>query len=292
MSEVVQQTICRPIQLRGVGFLTGAEITLRLLPADVDTGICFERIDLPGTPRVPATIEYAVPRQRRTAIQQGSACIEMIEHVMAALAGLGVHNCVVQLDAPEPPGFDGSSRAVAEAILEVGLQPQNADQPVCVVDEIYRVADDAGGSEIVARPVGRPCLAITYHLDYGPRSPIAPQVLSVEITPETFLEELAFARTFLLEEEALALRAQGYGTRIGPRDLLVFGPEGVIDNRLRAPDECARHKILDCIGDFALLGRPVRGHFVAVRSGHGLNRAMVRVLNEPAFSMTSQARPA
>ncbi len=119
-------------------------------------------------------------------------------------------------------------------------------------------------------------LQINYSLDYGPHSPIVQQQYSVVVSPETFLAEIAFARTFLLEHEAQALRAQGYGKRTTARDLLIFGPDGVIDNELRAPDECARHKILDCIGDLALAGCDLAGVVSARRSGHQLNAEFVR----------------
>ena len=119
-------------------------------------------------------------------------------------------------------------------------------------------------------------LHISYSLDYGPHSPIIQQQYSFVVTPETFLAEIAFARTFLLEHEAQALRAQGYGKRTTAKDLLIFGPDGVIDNALRAPDECARHKILDCIGDLALVGCDLAGVVSARRSGHQLNAEFVR----------------
>src|SRR4029077_19926412 len=119
-------------------------------------------------------------------------------------------------------------------------------------------------------------LKINYSLDYGADSPIVQQQYSVVLTPETFLAEIAFARTFLLEHEAQALRAQGYGKRTTARDLLIFGPQGIIDNKLRRPDECARHKILDCIGDLALIGCDLAGVVSARRSGHQLNAEFVR----------------
>ena len=120
-------------------------------------------------------------------------------------------------------------------------------------------------------------LAITYQLDYGDRSPIPPQNLTIEITPESFVREIAFARTFVLESEVAALQAAGYGRRVTHQTLLVFDANGrVIDNELRAPDEPVRHKILDCIGDFALIGADLRGYFNAYRSGHRHNHDLVR----------------
>src|SRR4051812_32042999 len=120
MSARRQRTIARPASVTGVGFLTGASITLRFLPADDDFGIAFQRTDLAGTAPIPANLDYVVPRQRRTAISRQGARVEMVEHVMAALAGLQIDNCLVQLDGPEPPGCDGSSLDFIRALLEAG----------------------------------------------------------------------------------------------------------------------------------------------------------------------------
>lgn len=280
MPPRLQRTIARRAEVGGFGFFSGADVRLTFRPADDDFGIVFERTDLPGSPQVAATIGNAVPRSRRTAVAAGEAVVELTEHVLAALAGLRVDNCLIQLNAPEPPGCDGSSRAFAEAILEAGVVEQSSRRATTAVPCEVLVADDAAGASIAARPLERDALLISFGLDYGPASPIPPQVYSVEVTPETFLGELAFARTFVLESEVAALKAQGYGTRVTPRDLLVFGEKGVIDNELRADEECVRHKILDCIGDFALIGCDLSGHVSASRSGHRLNRELVRRIVE------------
>jgi UDP-3-O-acyl N-acetylglucosamine deacetylase len=278
MQHRQQRTLRGEIETAGIGFLTGADVTLRFLPAPPDHGISFQRVDCRGSAPIPARIEYAVPRERRTAIAAGGVAVEMIEHVMAALAGLQVDNCLVQLDAPEPPGFDGSCRAMADCLLSVGFVEQEATRQKLVIENTVRAGSQRGGSEIIARSLARRGMAISYHLDYGQHSPILPELLTLEITPETFVSELAFARTFVLESEVQALQAQGYGRRTTAQDLLVFGPDGVIDNELRTPDECVRHKILDCVGDFALLGCDVWGYFNAHRSGHQLNRDIVQRL--------------
>ncbi|MEX2287706.1 MAG: UDP-3-O-acyl-N-acetylglucosamine deacetylase [Planctomycetaceae bacterium] len=285
----MQQTIAGPAEISGVGFFTGADVTLRFLPAAAGHGIAFQRTDRPGTAPIPAIIAYAVPRRRRTAIEHQGVAVEMTEHVLAALAGLRIDNCLVELNAPEPPGCDGSSRAFAEALLEAGIVVQDEPRTVHVIESPFRVGEDVDRAEIAARPLSRGTLAISYHLDYGPRSPIPPQTLTVEISPETFVNELAFARTFVLESEVEALRAQGHGTRISARDLLVFGPDGVIDNQLRADDECVRHKILDCLGDFALLGCDIHGHVSAYRSGHQLNRELIHRLQMIARRLPAAA---
>lgn len=276
MSVRRQRTIARPAEASGYGFLTGEKITLRFLPADDDFGIAFQRTDLPGTAAIPARLDYVVPRQRRTAISRQGATVEMVEHVMAALAGLHIDNCLVQLDGPEPPGCDGSSLDFVRALLDAGIVDQSAAKPLLVIQQDARVRGERDDSEISASPISRRSMVITFELDYGQRSPIRPQMLTIEFSPELFVTSLAYARTFLLEAEALALKQQGYGANVTEKDLLIFGPHGVIGNSLRAVDECVRHKVLDCIGDFALLGCDLHGHFKAYRSGHALNHAICR----------------
>jgi UDP-3-O-[3-hydroxymyristoyl] N-acetylglucosamine deacetylase len=278
MQGRLQRTIRQSVETTGIGFLTGRDIHIRFQPAAVNQGIEFRRTDCPGSPPIPARIEYAVHRQRRTAIENGGTAVEMIEHVMAALAGLRIDNCIVELDGPEPPGLDGSSLHLVELLQAAGVVEQQATRPVFVLPETVFVAEPEDESELTYSASTGSGLSITYHLDYGPHSPIPSQKITVEVRPESFVRDLAFARTFVLEAEAKALRAAGYGARTSARDLLIFGPSGPIDNELRAADECARHKILDCLGDFALMGCDIQGHFAAYRSGHHLNRSMVRKL--------------
>ncbi|MCY2963116.1 MAG: UDP-3-O-acyl-N-acetylglucosamine deacetylase [Planctomycetota bacterium] len=270
MTTRSQHTIARAAAVHGVGFLTGADVTLRFLPALENEGISFRR--------VPAKVEYTVSRQRRTAIERGGATIELVEHVMAALAGLQIDNCRVELDAPEPPGGDGSSQAFADALLRAGIV--ELDAPRRSVTLRHPVSCGEGNQTILGVPHAKGGLTIRYTLDYGPNSPIVPQFFEVDVTPEAFLNDIVYARTFVLEQEALALRAMGYGRRTTARDLLIFGHDGVIYNTLRAPDECARHKLLDCIGDFALAGCDLVGRVEANRSGHTHNAEFVRRLKQ------------
>jgi len=275
MQDRAQCTIRHAAATSGIGFLTGADVSLRFLPAPANHGIAFQRTDCAGSAPVPALIEYAVPRRRRTAIASGSVVVEMTEHVMAALAGLRIDNCLVQLDAPEPPGHDGSSKEFVDVLLSAGIVEQDEPRKVLVIDSPLCARGEDGGSDVAVRTAAHPGLTITYQLDYGLESPIQRQSCSVEVTPETFVNELAFARTFVLETEVQALREEGYGSRTTAKDLLVFGANGVIDNQLRVSNECARHKVLDCIGDLALIGCDIQGHVTAYRSGHSLNREIV-----------------
>lgn len=278
MGQRSQQTIARAAEVTGIGFLWGADIRLKFLPAEPDYGIRFHRTDLSDVLPIPALVEFTVPRQRRTAIACGNARVEMIEHVMAALAGLQVDNCLVEINAPEPPGCDGSSLLFAEAIAAAGIAPQDKPRQVLHIDKWVQVTDEADGSGVSAQTAAHNGLEISYDLNYGPHSPIKPHHVSLRITPESFLEELAFSRTFVLQAEAEALKAQGYGARLSTADLLIFGPDGPLENQLRCDDECARHKLLDCLGDLALIGCDVQGQINATRSGHRLNAEIVRGL--------------
>jgi UDP-3-O-[3-hydroxymyristoyl] N-acetylglucosamine deacetylase/3-hydroxyacyl-[acyl-carrier-protein] dehydratase len=274
----LQRTIARETELRGVGFIYGTDVALRFQPAGPDHGVVFVRTDLPERPAVRAHIRNVVPRQRRTAIQRGAASVEMIEHVMAALAGLRIDNCTIEINAPETPGCDGSSQAFVDALNEAGTVELDRERETLVIDRPLTVRD--GKAVLAVHPGGGDGLVLGYHLDYGRTGPIGTQSLFVDLCPETFQDELAPSRTFLLEAEADALRAAGIGGRTTASDLLIFGPGGVIDNVLRYPDECVRHKILDMVGDLALLEKDISGHVVAHRSGHQLNAALVRKLIE------------
>jgi len=274
-----QQTLARPATVTGVGFLTGADITVRFFPAPAGSGITFTRVDLSDSFPIPALVEFTAPRARRTALEHRGVAIELIEHVMAALAGLQIDNCRVELNGPELPGCDGSSQAFVDALLDAGLLTLSATRQVCPIGYPVKLALDENQT-MQANPARHSGLHITYELDYGPQSPIPYQKFTVDVTPTSFLRDLAFARTFVLEEEAKALQAQGFGQRLSFRDLLIYGPNGVIDNQLRAPDECVRHKILDCIGDLALLGCDLSGHVHCRRTGHRQNADMVRAIQQ------------
>ncbi|MEX0704866.1 MAG: UDP-3-O-acyl-N-acetylglucosamine deacetylase [Planctomycetales bacterium] len=277
-----QRTIRRDARCSGVGFFHNRDATVRFRPAPAGHGVAFLRIDLPGAGPIPALIEHAVERHRRTALARDGVAVEMVEHVLAALAGLRIDNCLVELDAIEPPGLDGSALPYVEALLEAGIVEQDRPRALFVVEETVVVESVEEGGRIIVEPSEESELHLEYSLDYGADSPIPPQRFAIEVAPEIFAREVAPARTFVLETEVAALRAAGYGQRTTARDLLVFRADGtLIDNVLRSPDECARHKLLDCIGDFALLGCDVRGRFRAERSGHRLNRELVRRLRNP-----------
>ena len=232
-----QRSIARDVEVRGVGFLTGADVSLRFRPAEADTGVVFVRTDLPDRPAVAAHIRHVVPRQRRTTLQHGAASVEMVEHVLAALAGLHIDNCTVEIDAPETPGCDGSSQAFVEGLSAAGVAELDRERETLVIDRPVSVRE--GQSVLTALPGDGDGLTLAYHLDYGRQTSIGAQSYFLDLSPESFRRELAPSRTFLLEAEADALRQAGIGSRTTEADLLIFGPDGVIGNRLRYPDECA-----------------------------------------------------
>ena len=272
MSARRQRSIARPVLIEGFGLFGGADVRMSLLPAEPNSGLVFERVDLPGRPSIPARLEYLVTQPRRTVLQNGAARVEMVEHVLAALAGMWIDNCRIQLDALEPPVGDGSSLEIVEAILHAGIAEQPALKvQVPVPTKLVATSPNERGS-IQAEPASN--WTIRYDLDYGD-TVIRPQSFTATITPEEFVREIAFARTFVLESEVAMLKARGFGQRATPQNLLVFGQNGIVENRMRAADECARHKLLDCIGDIALCGGNPVGHFHAVQSGHHLNHGIV-----------------
>jgi len=275
-----QQTIDKPVELSGRGLFTGEPATLRFQPAPADTGIVFVRYDQKPPIHIPGVVESVAKRMRRTSIRNGSVQIETIEHCMSALAGLGIDNVYVELNANEVPAMDGSSRVFFEKLKESGIRTLDKPREVFRVPETVRVAE--GQSYVMATPgnEGEDVLEIIYDLNYGPEGPIGHQIYKFRLTPENFERELASARTFVLEQEAAQFRAAGLGTHLTYDDILVFGPDGPIQNELRFPNECVRHKILDLIGDLFLFGKFIVGNVFARQSGHSLNHDLVRRLRE------------
>jgi UDP-3-O-acyl N-acetylglucosamine deacetylase len=271
-----QRTIAQPVEVFGIGFLTGAQVRLRFTPAPADTGVVFVRTDLRGRPEIPAIVQEVTGTARRTTLGQPPVQVGLVEHVLAALAGLRIDNCLVELNAPEPPGFDGSARRFVEALNSAGPVIQHARRAVWCVERPIVVTQ--GGATLALHPTRERELKISYLLNYGHQSPIVKQMSTQTITPERFASFVADCRTFLLEEEGAELRKQGLGSRTTLSDLVVFGPHGPIGNQLRYADEPARHKILDLVGDLSLLGHDLCGHVVAYRSGHPLNIELVRAL--------------
>lgn len=271
-----QRTIARTVGVEGFGYWGGEDVSVEFRPAEPGAGIVFVRRDLPGQPRIKACIENWVETPRRTSLRVGSAGVEMIEHIMAAFTGLRVDNCEVWVDRPEMPACDGSALPVIQAIQSAGIVGQGEPRPRRIVREIVRLGTANSWIEI-RPPVARGTL-LRYQLDYGLDNPIGRQTYELLLTTDAFCTELAPCRTFVLQHECEALLAQGLCKRATVRDLLVFGPDGPLDNQLRFPDECVRHKLLDMVGDMGLAGCDLIGQFIAYRSGHRHNAELVRTL--------------
>jgi UDP-3-O-acyl N-acetylglucosamine deacetylase len=275
-----QRTISESAEVHGLGFLTGAMVRLRFLPAPTSTGVVFVRTDLRPRVYVPARLDMVSGTQRRTTLGNPPEQVGLVEHVLAALSGLRIDNCYVELNAPEPPGLDGSARRFVDALSRARPVIQPARREIAAVAAPVIVSDK--GATLTLHPPKNDELRISYLLDYGKNSPIGWQIHTETITPDRFAGDVASCRTFILEAEAVELRKQGLGTRTTAADLLVFGRHGPIDNELRFANEPARHKILDILGDLSLLGCDLRGHVVAYRSGHPLNVELIRCLSRGA----------
>ncbi len=271
-----ERTIARPVSVEGFGYWTGRDVRVEFLPAPEGTGIVFVRSDDKRGQRIPALVSHRIETPRRTTLTLKGTSVEMVEHLLAALAGLQIDNCEVRVTQSEMPGCDGSSLPFVEALDSAGIVAQSRIRPQLIIREVTRLGDD--NQWIEARPAHNVPMSVKYRLDYGAAVAIGRQTLELAITPETFRRELAPCRTFMLKEEADWLVAQGLGTRATTKDLLVFDADGPIDNELRFRDECVRHKVLDLVGDLALAGCDLVGHFVAHKSGHRLNAELVRTL--------------
>jgi UDP-3-O-acyl N-acetylglucosamine deacetylase len=277
ISDRAQRTIATPADVHGIGYVTGQAVHLRFVPAPVHTGIVFARTDLGPHARLRAHISQVTGVERRTTLGHGSLTVSLVEHVLAALGGLHIDNCFVELNAPEPPGLDGSAQAFVDAMQQAGIVIQPARKTIWGLTASVTVQQ--ADAALSLHPAEGPILRASYLLDYGDRSPIGRQSCHVDVTPALFLEQIARCRTFVTQEEAVLLRKQGLGARTQVSDLVIFGPRGPIDNKLHFANEPARHKVLDLIGDLALLGEDVCGHVVACRSGHALNVELVHELH-------------
>ena len=269
-----QRTITRPVSLHGIGVNSGEAVTLTLLPAHAGQGIVFRRIDLPGRPEIKAGVLAVTDLVRKTALASGGAEVRLVEHVLSALHGSGIDNVTVEMNAPEAPIMDGSARAFVDLLLDAEPLEQNAERDYFTLEEPVSVT--RGAASILALPSNE--LRVTYTA-LDERAVYHAQHLSIAISPETYAREIAPARTYVLHEDAEAMRQAG-GIRGGTLDncIVLKGKEILCNEPLRFPDELVRHKILDIIGDVMLLGRPLKAHLIATRAGHALHAELTKVL--------------
>ena len=274
-----QKTVAKEISFSGIGLHTGSQSRVTLKPAESDTGIIFVRKDLPDFPRIKACVENMVPAEklpRRTSVEKGQACVQTVEHLMAALSGLGVDNLYVEVDSNELPGLDGSSRSFVDLISQAGIKELAKEQEAFTLKEPITIEE--GGASIVIEPADE--FKISYTLDYAKSLPKT-EFIGLTITPESFKKEIAPARTFCLESESAELKRQGLGLGANYENTLVLDKAGrVIKNKVRFSDEAVRHKVLDLMGDLFFLGAPLKAHIKASKSGHSLNLRLVKKLAE------------
>ncbi len=275
-----QRTIKSEARLGGRGLFGGKEVRVTFRPADPNTGVVFVRTDCEPPVRIEVTPQNIISKERRTALGKGDVCIETSEHCLAAAHALGIDNLVIEIDGPELPGFDGSSDEYYRTLQKCGLVEQAEPRRELVITEPIHIQD--GDKAIYALPDSYDGLSITYDMDYTAHTGVGRQVFSCTLSDGYFAQNLARARTFVLEAEARQMQAAGIGTHLGPKDILVISSDGPIKNSYRFPDECVRHKVVDLIGDLKLAGRPIIGRVVAYKTGHALNQALVKKLIETA----------
>lgn len=273
-----QRTLRRDAAIEGVGLHTGQHVRVRFRPAEPDRGIRFVRTDVEPPveiPVTPATLLDPARRPRRTSVGARSVEVHTIEHLMATCYGLGVTNLLVEINGEEVPGLDGSAFPFLETLRYAGLVDQETvRQPVVVKEPVWV---DEGSATLLVLP--DEAFKLSYTMSY-PHPALAAQFFSRRMPHEVFEQELAPSRTFCLAEEVEALRQRGMGKGATYENTVVVGPHGVLNNHLRFPDEFVRHKVLDLLGDLYVLGRPIQGHVMAVRSGHSLNLKLVQRLSQ------------
>ena len=310
--QLYQQTIKGPVRVKGVGLHTGVNATMTFLPANSNHGIKFQRVDLEGQPIVEADVDNVVDLSRGTTIEQDGARINTVEHTLAAFVGLEIDNVLIQLDGPEPPIMDGSSRQFIDAIIEVGIEEQNAQRNFFEVPESVFYQDKEREVEIMALPLDD--YRITVMVDY--KSPVLGSQHASLNNIEHFKEGIANCRTFCFLHELETLHKHNLikggdmsnaivivdrEVESGELDYLadLLGQpkveaqkEGILNNlELRYPNEPARHKLLDVVGDLALVGRPLKAQILAARPGHAANIGFAKMMKKLMLKESKKKAP-
>lgn len=274
MTSAKQRTIKKAVSYRGIALHTGYRAKLTLRPADENTGIVFVRADLPGNPTVRSLGHNVTEVERGTTIEENGTKIHTIEHVLAALTSQGIDNVICEMDRSEPPIADGSSLPFIKMIHESGIVEQNAEREYFRVTKPHFLEQDHAIITIVPSEDFRISCTVKYD-----QSQMDCQFFSLTVTEESFTKELSEARTFCGYHELEYLMKAGL-IRGGSLDNATVMHNDIILSKdgLRYPDEFVRHKMLDIVGDFTLLGRPLKGHIIAVKPGHPSNVTMVQQL--------------
>lgn len=300
-TAVKQRTIAKEVTLQGVGLHTGENVTLKFVPAPENYGYAFKRVDLEGEPLIEADANYVVNTQRGTNLEKRGVKIQTSEHVLAALVGLEIDNVIIELDSPEPPIMDGSSKFFVEALESAGIVEQDADREEYIVKDVISYKDEATGSEITIIPSDS--YQITTMVDFGTKV-LGTQNATLDKLSD-FKTEIADARTFSFLHELEMLLDHGLIKGGDLNNAIVYvdkeiseatmkkleksfnkkklsvKPNGILDNlTLHYPNEAARHKLLDVIGDLALTGTRIRGKVIANKPGHFVNTQFAKKLSK------------
>lgn len=270
-----QTTLAAEAIYNGIGLHSGREVHMVMKPAPADTGLVFVRTDLEDRPQIHATAANVTSTMRATTVEENGCKVFTIEHLMSAFHALGIDNCYIEIDAEEPPVADGSSLAFFQTMKAAGLTELEAKREEIVVDKVYRIDDEEHNRFVMVLPYDGFRVSFT---SVNPHKLIGIQYENFEITKELYEQEIAPARTIAYEKEIEALRSMGLGLGGTLESVIVYNDEGWL-NPLHFEDELVRHKILDVIGDLRLAG-PIRGHVIAVASGHALNTSLAKKLLE------------
>ena len=274
MTNVVQTTLTRPVSYSGIGLHAANEVHMVLRPAPADTGIVFVRTDLAGNPSVPAQLAYVTNTMRATTLEQGEAKVFTVEHLLSALQGMAVDNCIVEMDSVEPPVADGGSLTFVRLIEQAGIQKLDMPRRVLTVRRQHLVQEEDKFIAILPYDGFR----ITF-TSINPHPLLGVQFSDTEITKDNYIRDIAFARTIAFTKELAMLKKLGLGKGGTLENTIVYDDTTCL-SVLRSDDELVRHKVLDVIGDMALLGRSLKGHIIAVKSSHKLNNMLARQISE------------
>lgn len=270
-----QRTLLKSADYSGIGLHTGAQVTMRFIPAKEGTGVVFKRTDLPGNPVIPATIEYVCDNARNTTLGIADVRIHTVEHVLAAVRAYSIDNLIIEINGIEPPVGNGSSDVFVEMIEKSGIQEQDAMTPIVKLSQPVYWSE--GEIHIVAIPSDT--YRISYTLNYPDTRLLKSQYYSFELTKESFKKEISVCRTFSLYEEVSVLIDRGLIKGASLDNAVVIKDDTILSKGgLFFPDEMVRHKILDVIGDLSLVGFDFLAHVIAIRSGHASNVAFARKL--------------
>lgn len=266
-----QRTLKTEVSYTGIGLHSGREVHATLKPAPEDTGIVFVRTDLPGAPQIHAKAENVTSTLRATTVEEDGHKVFTIEHLMSAFHAHRIDNAYVELDSEEPPVADGASLVFFELMAKAGIVEQAKDRREIVIDKVYRIDDEKTGRFVMVLPYDGFRVSFT---SLNPHKLIGVQYEDFHVDEAVYHKEIAPARTIAYEKEIQALREMGLGLGGSLENVIVYNDEGWL-NPLHFEDELVRHKILDVIGDLRLAGI-IRGHVIAVASGHALNTQLAK----------------